>query len=73
MSNASEISPSKSSDVFVFDADEPWQDAGPGVRRKILGHDGALMAAERSGSVPATATSCPPTRSTAPSASKPAN
>jgi quercetin dioxygenase-like cupin family protein len=32
------------SDVFVFDAAEPWHDAGPGVRRKILGHDGELMA-----------------------------
>jgi quercetin dioxygenase-like cupin family protein len=32
------------SDIFVFDKEQPWQDAGSGVRRKILGHDGELMA-----------------------------
>jgi quercetin dioxygenase-like cupin family protein len=29
---------------FVFDADRPWEEAGPGVRRKILGYCDALMA-----------------------------
>jgi quercetin dioxygenase-like cupin family protein len=29
---------------FVFDETQPWQSAGPGVRRKILGYCEALMA-----------------------------
>ena len=32
------------SDSFVLDAECPWQPAGPGVKRKILGHSDALMA-----------------------------
>jgi quercetin dioxygenase-like cupin family protein len=44
MKNPSESSPAAASDIFVFDADQPWRDAGLGVRRKILGHDGQLMA-----------------------------
>lgn len=30
-------------DVFVMDEAAPWQDLGEGVRRKILGHNGAMM------------------------------
>lgn len=28
---------------FVFDAQTPWVDVGPGVRRKVLAHDAGLM------------------------------
>ena len=31
------------SEIFVFDADRPWQEIGPGVWRKVLGFDGELM------------------------------
>jgi quercetin dioxygenase-like cupin family protein len=44
MSNLGGSSCASVSDVFVFDLEQPWHEAGPGVRRKILGHDGALMA-----------------------------
>ncbi|PWC34480.1 cupin [Azospirillum sp. TSO35-2] len=30
-------------DVFVTDADIPWQELGDGVRRKILGHNETMM------------------------------
>jgi quercetin dioxygenase-like cupin family protein len=36
--------PETASEVFVFDADRPWTETGPGVRRKVLGFDGELMA-----------------------------
>lgn len=32
------------SPVFVLDADVPWQEAGSGVRRKVLGYAEGLMA-----------------------------
>ncbi len=35
--------PAPSSGMFVFDADRPWLETGPGVRRKVLGFDGELM------------------------------
>lgn len=35
--------PTPTSGVFVFDADCPWLETGPGVRRKVLGFDGELM------------------------------
>lgn len=28
---------------FVRDAEAPWASGGPGIRRKVLGHDAALM------------------------------
>ncbi len=31
------------SGTFVFDADNPWKETGPGVWRKVLGFDGELM------------------------------
>jgi quercetin dioxygenase-like cupin family protein len=34
----------KQTPAFVLDADCPWEDAGKGVRRKILGYCDALMA-----------------------------
>ena len=33
----------KPSDVFVFDEAVPWERAGDGIRRKILGFDASLM------------------------------
>jgi quercetin dioxygenase-like cupin family protein len=44
MRDAEDQSRPAASDIFVFDAETAWRDAGPGVRRKILGHDGQLMA-----------------------------
>lgn len=28
---------------FVFDAHTPWESGGPGIKRKVLGHDAGLM------------------------------
>lgn len=28
---------------FVFDAQTPWDSGGTGIKRKVLGHDAALM------------------------------
>lgn len=28
---------------FVLDAETPWAPGGPGIRRKVLGHDAGLM------------------------------
>jgi quercetin dioxygenase-like cupin family protein len=33
----------KQSDNFIFDAQTPWQDAGGGVRRQILGYNPDIM------------------------------
>lgn len=35
----------RATDVFVADAEVPWQDLGGGIRRKLLGYEGAIMMA----------------------------
>ena len=34
------------SDVFVRPSESDWVDAGPGIRRRVLGHDGTIMMVE---------------------------
>ena len=35
----------RQSDVFILDRNLDWQDLGNGVRRKLLGYNGAVMMA----------------------------
>jgi quercetin dioxygenase-like cupin family protein len=35
----------RQSDVFILDRNSDWQDLGGGIRRKLLGYNGAVMMA----------------------------